>query len=62
MEVEAFGTYASGGGEKFVYRVKKEGAFGGYKIVTEDVSKGNAKSREELLDMRTKKKSDRFCY
>ncbi len=34
-EEAAFGTYASNGGEKFTYRVKKEGAFGGYKIITE---------------------------
>jgi hypothetical protein len=31
-EEDAFGTYASQGGEKFVYRVKKEGGFGGYKV------------------------------
>lgn len=39
-EKEAFGTYASKGGQEVVYRVKKTGAFGGYKIVTEvgDVS------------------------
>lgn len=57
LEENAFGTYASKGGEQFVYRVKKEGAFGGYKIVTERT--GSALSREELLDMRKKKKSDR---
>ena len=34
-EEAAFGTYASGGGEKFTYRVKKTGAFGGYRVVTE---------------------------
>lgn len=60
IEEDAFGTYASSCGEKFVYRVKKEGAFGGYKIVTEDTK--SALSREQLLDKRTKKKSDRFCY
>lgn len=57
VEENAFGTYASKGGEKFVYRVKKEGAFGGYKIVTESTQ--STMSREELLDMRKKKKSDR---
>jgi hypothetical protein len=56
-EEAAFGTYASQGGSKFTYRVKKESAFGGYKIVTE--STDGALSREELLDKRTKKKSDR---
>ena len=32
VEEEAFGTYASQGGDKFVYRVKKTGGFGGYKV------------------------------
>ncbi len=61
VEENAFGTYASAGGEKFVYRVKKQSAFGGYTVVTESTA-GGVKSREELLDMRKKKKSDRFCY
>lgn len=56
-EESAYGTYASNGGENFVYRVKKEGAFGGYKIATETISE--KVSREDLLDRRTKKKSDR---
>lgn len=56
-EEEAFGTYASKGGNVFNYRVKKAGAFGGYKIVSE--STNGEKSREDLLDARTKKKSDR---
>lgn len=59
-EESAFGTYASKGGEQFVYRVKKEGAFGGYKIMKE--STNSTLSREELLDMRKKKKSDRFNF
>lgn len=58
VEENAFGTYASKGGEQFVYRVKKEGAFGGYKIITESTQ--STLSREELLDMRKKKKSDRL--
>lgn len=56
-EEAAFGTYASQGGEKFVYRVKKKGSFGGYKIISEDT--GGVLSREELLEKRSKKKSDR---
>ena len=32
---QAFGTYASGGGKKLTYRVKKSGTYGGYKIITE---------------------------
>jgi len=59
-EDSANGTYASNGGEKFVYRVKKTGSFGGYKIVTETTT--SKTDREALLDMRSKKKSDRFCY
>jgi hypothetical protein len=34
-EAASVGTYASEGGGKFVFRVKKEGAHGGYKIITE---------------------------
>lgn len=60
VEEEAYGTYASQGGQKFTYRVKKPGAFGGYKIVTEDT--GGSLSREELLNQRSKKKADRLCY
>ena len=56
-EEAAFGTYASKGGTQFTYRVKKDGAFGGYKIMTE--STNSSLSREELLEKRTKKKSDR---
>lgn len=57
-EVAAFGTYASKGGEEVVYRVRKPGAFGGYAIVKESVGAGS-KTREELLNMRSKKKADR---
>jgi len=60
-EKAAVGTYASAGGSVFTYRVKKEGASGGYKIITESVS-GGAKTRGELLDMRATKKADRHCY
>lgn len=59
VEEDAFGTYASQGGEKFVYRVKKSGpgGYGGYKVVTENTS--STMTREDLLQMRSKKKSDR---
>ena len=57
-EKEAFGTYAGDLGSKFVYRVKKAGAYGGYAILSEDTS---TKSRGDLLNMRSKKKADRFC-
>lgn len=54
----AFGTYKSSEGNKeLVYREKTE--HGGYRIrketLQEDVSRGG------LLDMRTKRKSDRYC-
>jgi len=59
-EAEAFGTYASDGGQRFTYRERKPGAYGGYRIVNE--STGTRLSREALLDKRAKKKADRFCY
>ena len=59
LEKESVGTYSSNGGSVFAYRVKKEGAAGGYKIVTESV---NNATRGDLLDMRAKKKADRHCY
>ncbi|TMW65500.1 hypothetical protein Poli38472_008142 [Pythium oligandrum] len=60
-EAAAFGTYAGGteAGTTFAYRVKKGGAYGGYAIVTERAD--SDRSREELLDMRAKKKGDRHC-
>ena len=61
MERDAFGTYASGGGEKFVYRVRNKSAYGGYKIVTENVKKGEEASRESFLIKRSKHKADRHC-
>jgi hypothetical protein len=58
-EAAAYGTYASDGGQKLVYRVRKAGAYGSYTIVTEHTD--TVKSREELLQLRSKKKSDRHC-
>jgi hypothetical protein len=57
---EAFGTYAGGAGV-FTYRTKKSGSnsSGGYKIVTEQID--GDMTRDQLLDMRSKKKSDRMC-
>ncbi|CEG46480.1 Protein of unknown function DUF1754, eukaryotic [Plasmopara halstedii] len=57
----AFGTYAGGTekGGQYTYRVKKSGAFGGYTIVKESAEV--ERSREELLDIRAKKKGDRHC-
>uniref|UniRef100_A0AAV1U8S8 Uncharacterized protein n=1 Tax=Peronospora matthiolae TaxID=2874970 RepID=A0AAV1U8S8_9STRA len=60
-EETAFGTYAGGTekGGQLTYRVKKSGAYGGYAIVKEDASE--ERSREDLLDIRAKKKGDRHC-
>uniref|UniRef100_K3WD82 Uncharacterized protein n=1 Tax=Globisporangium ultimum (strain ATCC 200006 / CBS 805.95 / DAOM BR144) TaxID=431595 RepID=K3WD82_GLOUD len=60
-EAIAFGTYAGGteAGSQYTYRVKKSGAYGGYAIVKEDASVN--RSREDLLDLRSKKKGDRHC-
>ncbi|POM60431.1 hypothetical protein PHPALM_30720 [Phytophthora palmivora] len=60
-EKTAFGTYAGGTdkGGQITYRVKKSGAYGGYAIVKEDANV--ERSREELLDIRAKKKGDRHC-
>ncbi|CAI5734978.1 unnamed protein product [Peronospora destructor] len=57
----AFGTYAGGTekGGQYTYRVKKSGAYGGYAIVKEDATV--ERSREDLLDIRAKKKGDRHC-
>ena len=43
-----------------VYRVKKAGVYGGYEIVTADANE--EMSREDLLQLRSKKKADRHCY
>jgi len=59
-EASGVGTYASQGGSVFTYRVKKEGASGGYKIVTESLAGGGV-TRGDLLEMRAKKKADRYC-
>ena len=38
-EEAAFGTYAGQGGTMFTYRVRNQGSFGSYKIVTEASAK-----------------------
>merc|ERR1712032_146297 len=57
-EKTAFGTYAGDMGSTFTYRVRKAGAYGSWKIITE---RTKGKSREDLLEMRCKKKADRHC-
>jgi len=52
-EAMAFGSYANS------YRVKKEGAFGGYQIIKET---NNNKSRGDLLNDRMRKNSDKYCF
>ena len=59
QEDQAFGTYASRNGMTVTYRTRKSGAYGSWKIVTEKADR--ALSREELLTIRSKKKSDRHC-
>ncbi|OQR82582.1 Niemann-Pick C1 protein [Achlya hypogyna] len=57
----AFGTYAGGttAGSQLTYRVKKSGVYGGYTIIKETAD--TSRSREELLDLRSKMKGDRHC-
>ena len=52
-EALAFGSYANS------YRVRKEGAFGGYQIIKET---NVNKSRGDLLNDRMRKKSDKYCF
>ena len=58
-EKSAFGALAGKGGTEFTYREKKAGVHGGYRTVTTALD--SSRSREQLLDMRSKKKSDKFC-
>ncbi|RLN95786.1 hypothetical protein BBJ28_00009224 [Nothophytophthora sp. Chile5] len=63
-ETIAFGMYAGGTekGGQYTYRVKKSGAYGGYAIMKEvGLDATVDRSREELLDLRAKKKGDRHC-
>jgi len=61
-EDDAVGDYAGRGGTTLVYRKRKKGAVGGsngWHIVTEHLKE--EKTRTELLEMRSKYKSDRHC-
>lgn len=70
-ERSAFGIYnTSGGGgrasekgdgdgQELVYRERTE--HGGYRIRREVIRDGNRVTRTDLLDMRTQKKSDKYC-
>ncbi|KAJ1462396.1 hypothetical protein M885DRAFT_505202 [Pelagophyceae sp. CCMP2097] len=61
-EDTAVGDYAGGGGTQLVYRQKKGGMVGGsnaYHIVKVDL--GHEVSRTEMMNMRSKYKSDRHC-
>lgn len=55
-EKAAFGALASEGGTHYAYR-EKHGDH--YRTVT--VKLGDAASREDLLDRRSKVKSDKYC-
>ena len=46
-------------GTEFTYKVRKQSAYGGYKTITKKTKK--PLSREQLLNMRVKNKSDRYC-
>ncbi len=58
-EDQAFHTYSSQGGKVMRYRVKSKTAFGSYKVVEQAISQ--PMSRSELLNKRSKHKSDRMC-
>lgn len=51
------GTYAGAGGKRLVYRQRTAG--GNYRIIEESMSE--TMTREQMLDMRAKKKADRHC-
>jgi hypothetical protein len=59
QENQAFGTYASKGGMTVTYRTRQSGAYGTWRVITEKAER--PLSREELLELRSKKKSDRHC-
>ena len=69
---QAFGEYAGNTqGQELVMRVKKNSAYGGYKVVKLNVGGGGSSSsnggggrvmsRSELLDLRCKGRSDKHC-
>jgi len=58
-EDQAFHTYSSEGGKVMRYRVKSKTAIGSYKVVQQEISA--PMSRSELLNKRSKHKSDRMC-
>lgn len=58
-EKAAFGTFASDGGKTYTYREQKGGTYGSYKVVS--VALDGSKTREELLELRSKVKSDKYC-
>jgi hypothetical protein len=56
IERTSFGTYV-GGGRELVYRERTE--HGGYRIRKEIINEDA--TRSDLLNMRAKKKSDKYC-
>ena len=58
-EKQAFHTYSSEGGQVMRYRVKSKSAYGSYKIVEQKLDR--PLTRTELLEKRSKHKSDRMC-
>lgn len=66
-QVHAFDVYASGsggsgsgnGGDKLVYREKTE--TGSYRIKTQELDGAAERTRQDLLELRAKKTSDKYC-
>ncbi len=59
IESQAMGTYRGNARGEVVYREKTE--HGGYRIRREKVDGGGDMDRSDLLNVRAKKKSDRYC-
>ncbi|KAK8805230.1 hypothetical protein WA588_000170 [Blastocystis sp. NMH] len=59
QENQAFGIYQGAGGTQFTYKTKLQSAYGGWKTITKKTKR--VLTREEMLDMRVKHKSDRYC-
>ncbi|KAK8814579.1 hypothetical protein AV274_4975 [Blastocystis sp. ATCC 50177/Nand II] len=58
-ENAAFGIYQGAGGTEFTYKTRLNSAYGGWKTITKKTKR--VLTREEMLDMRVKNKSDRHC-
>lgn len=59
LEKNAFDIYGSGTSKVFTYREKTE--TGSYRVKQQAVSSSSASSRTDLLTLRSKKTSDKYC-